>query len=279
MARDRASIRIDMWADQDWRDLPGDAQRLYMQLLSHPTLSYAGVAEWRPGRLAAMASDVTEASIVKAGQMLTERLFVVIDSTTEEVLVRSFVKHDGLMKQPKLVVSMTNAYAAVASKSIREVIAFEVQKLHDREPLLNAWSVKQTETLLRAKATDAATLTPPVTPTFTPGFTPGVGPNDGQALVLPTATTTSTATEASLLDDAGKKKPETRIPKDWTPTASHFERAKANRINIAAEVESFTLHAETHDRHAANWNAAFTTWLTKAKPNTKGGGSDWALRQ
>lgn len=34
-----------------------------------------------------------------------------------------------------------------------------------------------------------------------------------------------------------------------------------------AEADSFRLHAETHDRHAANWNAAFTTWLKKAKPS------------
>ena len=72
--------------------------------------------------------------------------------------------------------------------------------------------------------------------------------------------------------------PEIRLPSDWVPTAAHFDRAKAGRINIAAEVESFKLHAETHDRHAANWNAAFTTWIKKAKPTSKGGGSDWALR-
>ena len=74
------------------------------------------------------------------------------------------------------------------------------------------------------------------------------------------------------------KKPELRLPADWVPTAAHYERAKANRIDIAVQVEAFKLHAETHDRHAANWNAAFTSWLIKAKPSPKGGGSDWALR-
>lgn len=273
MARDRANIRIDMWADQDWRELSGEAQRLYMQLLSHPTLNYAGVAEWRPGRLAAMTRDLTADDISRAGNELCERFFIVADELTEEVLVRSFVKHDGLLKQPKMVVSMTNAYAAVASKLLREVIAFEVQKLHDREPTLNAWGVKQTETLLRAKSVDAHTFTPG----FTPSFTPGLSLNAGQSQGLPTATATTTATEASLPGAEGKK-PETRIPKDWAPTASHFERAKTSRIDITREVESFRLHAETHDRHAANWNSAFTTWLTKANPETKGGGSDWALR-
>lgn len=68
----------------------------------------------------------------------------------------------------------------------------------------------------------------------------------------------------------GKKKPETRLPADWVPTASHYERAKNSGIDITAQAEMFRLHADTHDRHAANWNAAFTTWLTKAKPTKQG---------
>lgn len=63
-------------------------------------------------------------------------------------------------------------------------------------------------------------------------------------------------------DDA--KKPEVRLPRGWAPTSSHYERARETGVDIAAEVESFRLHAETHDRHAANWNSAFTTWLKKA---------------
>ena len=269
MARDRANIRVDIWADQDFRDLTGEAQRLYMQLLTHPTLNYAGVAEWRPGRLAAMASDLTAGSIERAGAELGSRFFIVVDEQTEEVLVRSYVKHDGLLKQPKMVVSMTNAYAAIASKLIRNVIAFEVQKLRDREPTMAAWGVKQTETVLRAEACDVRTLAPGVTPLFTPdltlGFTPAVTPSSGEAQGVPTTTATTTAT-ASLEGEDAKRKPEVKIPSDWAPTSAHFERAKTNRLDIAREAEAFMQHAETHDRRAASWNSAFTTWLTKAKP-------------
>jgi len=65
---------------------------------------------------------------------------------------------------------------------------------------------------------------------------------------------------------SGGKKPEIRIPADWAPTAAHFTRARESNVDIASAVEAFKLHAATHDRHAANWNAAFTTWLTKATP-------------
>lgn len=261
MARDRASIRLDMWADEDWRKLSGEAQRLYMLLLSHPTLSYAGVADWRPGRIAQLSGDTTPADVERAATELEQAAFVLRDETTEEVLIRSFIKHDGLMKQPKLVVSMTTAFAAIASSKIREVVAFEVQKLHDRDKTLK-WEVSQVQTVLAAKGSPIATFTH----AFTPGLTPGLTPNDGQFQGLRTTTATTTATEASL--PAGDERiKETRLPKDWAPTANHMELAKSRGVNLVAEADNFRLHAETHDRHAARWNAAFTTWLKKAKPS------------
>lgn len=68
------------------------------------------------------------------------------------------------------------------------------------------------------------------------------------------------------------------LPTDWAPTAEHFAKAKELRVDIAREVESFRLHAETHDRKAVRWNAAFTSWLTKAKPVTPKPAVDWMNR-
>lgn len=194
MARDRANIRIDIWADQEWRDLSASAQHLYLLLLSHPTLSYAGVADWKPGRLAAMSGGRTKRQLLAAAAELQEKFFIVIDEESEEVLIRSFIKHDGLLKQPKLVVSMMNAYAAIASKTIREVLAFEVQKLRKAEPELKVWQAKQAQTLLRSKGTDIR-LCPKLTPNADQGFTPAFTPNADQSQGLPTSTTTSTATK------------------------------------------------------------------------------------
>lgn len=78
--------------------------------------------------------------------------------------------------------------------------------------------------------------------------------------------------------NTGRKKPEVPLPADWAPTASHFERAKGARLNVTQEAELFRLHAESKDRRAANWNAAFTSWLIKAKPSQRAGGTDWALK-
>ncbi len=62
---------------------------------------------------------------------------------------------------------------------------------------------------------------------------------------------------------AGKprKKPSIHLPANWTPTDEHHKRAADQGIDLAGQVARFKAHAETNDRRAANWNAAFTQWL------------------
>ncbi len=64
--------------------------------------------------------------------------------------------------------------------------------------------------------------------------------------------------------------PEVPLPGDWSPTKSHADRAKENNIDLADQAVRFRLHAETHGRLAASWNAAFTTWLMNAPGFTAG---------
>lgn len=194
MARDRANIRTDIWGDDDWRNLTAPAQYLYFLLLTHPTLTYCGVADWRPGRLAALAKGCTAEDIVAMAAELEEAQFIVVDTDTEEVLVRSFVKHDGLLKQPRMAVSMATAFAATASEKLRNVIAFEVQKYHSAHPDLKGWDDPRVQTVLSAEAKPSSELRPTFTPGFTHRFTPGFTPNQALGLGLPTTTATATTT-------------------------------------------------------------------------------------
>ena len=59
MPSDHARIRRDIWADTDWRRLSAGEQWLYLHLLSSPTLSLCGVADWRPARIAKMAAGTS----------------------------------------------------------------------------------------------------------------------------------------------------------------------------------------------------------------------------
>jgi len=159
MARDRANVRTDMWNDDDWRELSVPAQHLYLHLLSAPTLSYAGIADWRPARLSGMSKGATRLSIERAGAELVEKFFVVCDDETEEILVRSFLKYDGLLHKPNVAKAMVKAFEKTVSATLRAVIVHELRKLHDSHPELNAFSVPEVAALLSRPSTNAKELT------------------------------------------------------------------------------------------------------------------------
>ena len=58
------------------------------------------------------------------------------------------------------------------------------------------------------------------------------------------------------------------LPADWNPTAEHAELAAELRLDLNLQARKFRAHAETHDRRAVRWNAAFTNWLLNSKPLT-----------
>ena len=277
MARDRANINTTIWTDDDWRELTRDEHWLYTLLLTHGTLNYAGVADWRPGRLAQNSADTTADDIERIGALLQAKRFIFIDSDTEEVLVRSFLRHDGLLKQPKLAVSMVNAYGSVSSKMIRKVIVHELQRLHGEHPEWRAFAVDQVTALLKLSGADMATFTPGFTPPLTPAVTPAVTPTGDHAQALPTTTATTTSTPTDVGGSGGRRSPERPLPADWDPNGAHLDYARSKNLDIALETERFKAHAQANDRRLRDWNAGFRMWLTKAKPSPSQEHSVWNM--
>ncbi len=252
MARDRANINTNIHTDQDWRDLTIAEQHLYWLLSTHPDLNYVGVVDWRTARLSAMAADATREGIQETAESLQEKRFVFIDEDTEEILVRSFMRHDGLLKQPKLSISMVNAYGSVASKYIREVVTFELQRLYGEYPEWSAFRQEKVMALVKGKGTDMAEFTQGFTPTVTPLFRV----NAAQADPLPTTTATTTTKTV-------KHKHSHHKTHD-----SHTEKAQEKHLDVNMMAEAFRNHAEANDRRARNWDAAFRNWILKATPGT-----------
>lgn len=161
MAREYARVKVNIWADLDFRALTPLAQHLYFALLTSPTLNLAGVADWRPSRLCALAKGLTPAKIRAAGEELEQARFIVIDEDTEEVLVRTFVRHDGILKGPKTAIGMARDHSSIASARIMRAAAVEVQRTADDDPTLRG--LPQVTHLL-----EAATDTPSDTRSGTP---------------------------------------------------------------------------------------------------------------
>lgn len=134
MAREYARIKLAIWTDPDFRALSNEAQRLYFLLLTSPTINMCGVADWRESRLAALSSDATLRSTQQAAWELGQAAMIAVDPDTEEVLVRSFVRHDGVLKSPNLAKAMVQAYAGTASQKLMAIISQEVRRAADEAP-------------------------------------------------------------------------------------------------------------------------------------------------
>lgn len=120
MPRTHARVLTSIWGDDDFKALSPDAQRVYMLILSQPKLSYCGVLPYTPRRWATLAAGDTLKAILRAVKELVAARFVVVDEDAEELWVRSFVKHDGLLKSPNLVKAMWKDFAEVQSQAIRK---------------------------------------------------------------------------------------------------------------------------------------------------------------
>lgn len=141
MSRTYAKVKISIWGDSDFRELSEPAQALYFKLLTSPTLRLCGVADWRPKRMAALTRGQTVAEIEDAAQELQDDLYVIFDEDTEEALLRTFIKHDGVLKTPNVAASMVKDFAAVASADLRGIIVHELHKLSGSEPEHKGWPV------------------------------------------------------------------------------------------------------------------------------------------
>lgn len=215
MPRDYAQIRQDMWSDDRWRGLTPMAQWLYMLLLSDPRLTYAGVTEWHPGRIAQRAKECNGRDVLIAAAELADAHFVIIDEDTEEVAIRSFLKHDPVMRNPRLAVTMAKDFGVVASNKIRAGIVYELQRLKRADPDLPAWDKPQVKTVLRQNAVnprEMVTDLPIGAATYLPtGLGVGLGVDSGVGMGTvyqppTTETATGTSTGTSSNEDAAVRR-------------------------------------------------------------------------
>lgn len=139
MARDHARISVDIWSDPDWKTLEPVAQLVYIMLTSSPDLSYCGIHPLVPERLATKSSGMTGRRFRTALATLAAKRFVVVDETTAEILVRSYVRHDGVLKVPNVAKAMVKALARTHSTALRGVIVDELVRAQKDNPDAKGW--------------------------------------------------------------------------------------------------------------------------------------------
>lgn len=134
MARTHIRLLTSIRNDPDWCALTTVQQQTYLAVLLSEDLSWCGVAPYLPQRLVKFASDLTERKVRTAIGALAAARFLVVDDTTAEVLARSYVRHDGVLKQPNVTKAMVAAIGKVHSRMLRAAVVSELGRLLRENP-------------------------------------------------------------------------------------------------------------------------------------------------
>lgn len=180
MAREYAKLLTRIWADGDFKKLTANAQRLYFQIISQPDISMVGVVTLAEKRWAMQVADQPETNVVASLAELENHRFVVVDTNTQEVLVRSFVRSDEGWKSPTAMKGIESAARSVLSDGLKagirdELVRIDTSKLSDKVSEKTGRSTKEyVEGIVWGIAEDFKDLTH--APTDTPSDTPSPYP-------------------------------------------------------------------------------------------------------
>jgi hypothetical protein len=146
MPRDHARFYTSIWAPgSDFRALDQAGQHAYMTLCSQERLSYAGVLDYFPGRLSELTAGVTEKHVEAAVKRLERARYVVVDRRTAELLVRSYVRHDGVFDRTNMGKAVGTAVNRIVSTRIRDAVLREIARhMRDRPDLAGFIGFKET---------------------------------------------------------------------------------------------------------------------------------------
>lgn len=114
-----------IWDNPDFSPLTAHAKLLYLHLISSPKISLIGALDHTPGRWS-RATSLTRQQVDDALTELEKTRFVLVDLDFEEVTVRSFVRHDVQVTNPKMAKAVWSAWAQMGSATHRVAILDEI---------------------------------------------------------------------------------------------------------------------------------------------------------
>lgn len=286
--RSHGRILVTIWADPDWIKLPETAQRLYMLLLAQKHINNAGVQPLMIGQWAKMSAQSTQVSVRYALDILQGAAFIVYDIDTAEVLVRSFIRNDGVLSQPNVLKNALRVAEQTESPRLRQVLADELASLGRDDATAVADRIRPAEPISNPFETHREGFPegfqeplafPQVAEGFQEGFQEGFPKprGDGEGVTTSSSLTsscgcasnareneTTTVIVQPTVQPASGQIP---IPADWAPNDVH--RARWPRPDLDDLADAFRDHATSTGRTChgrAGWNAAFSTWVRKSKP-------------
>lgn len=158
MARSYGALKVSVWEPgSEFRTLSPLAQWAYALLLSQPQLTNLGTLPYTPERWSRFAAGMTLELLEQAIDELGHGAFVIVDRDTGELLVRTFIKHDKVFEQPRLVTNARRIIHEVESDRIRSYLTM-------RHPWLLDESTKEAVEKYEADVAETPFDTPSHTP-------------------------------------------------------------------------------------------------------------------
>jgi hypothetical protein len=121
MANSRFVLNTDVWSSE-YTELSLEEHGMYTLLCSQKMVSLCGVMHYSPKRLALLTRGATPESVERVVAALEALRYVVVDRDTDELIIRTFVKHSGCLNMPKVIIGMTRQFDQIASLKLRAVV-------------------------------------------------------------------------------------------------------------------------------------------------------------
>lgn len=134
MPRNRAMILTSIWQDRDFVALKPATKLVYLALLSQPDVSHLGLMSVAYRRWAAALGGSVEWVEGCVAELAAAR-FVVLDAEHDQLLIRSYMRNDGVFRQPQVLQAAASAVPLVASPVIASAILEELARARAEEPL------------------------------------------------------------------------------------------------------------------------------------------------
>lgn len=129
MANAAGMLKESIWRDKEFRALPRTAQATYAQLISQKDLDRAGIQPLQATKWAKGCDETTPEDISADLKTLEQHRFVFVDEDSDELFVRSYMRHCDVARYPNILKNALRCAQLVASEKIRFELAKELRRL------------------------------------------------------------------------------------------------------------------------------------------------------
>lgn len=135
-------LQATIWDDPEWCQLTREQQHTYLMISSHPKINSCGVLDLPVPRLTKKARNLNAMDLRAQIHELVEHRYLVTDpEETDEILVRSYLRHDGMFRLGRPARRIALEWRQIESPAIKDAVKTELKRLHQEEPNAIGWPI------------------------------------------------------------------------------------------------------------------------------------------